>query len=78
MITQQKITRIIIDHIEKIEAEETKRYEELGYADRSLILWTKEGDKYELILEADSPEQLEFTKPSDWLSPQLYKGMVED
>ena len=73
MVTTIKITRIWIEHIEKIEVEDITLHRELGSIHKTLNIWTKEGDKIELVLEADSPEQLEFRK-SEWLTPKVYKG----
>jgi hypothetical protein len=79
MITQQKITRIIIDHIEKIEVEEPKELLKEEFSQRSLTIRTQEGEKYELVFEADKLENLEFQTPvTDWLSPKLYTGRVDD
>ena len=79
MITTLKITRIWIEQVEKIEAEELKPVEELGYSQRSITLWTTEGEKIELILEAETSDQLEFKKPDDsWLTPKVYKGRLEE
>jgi hypothetical protein len=78
MLTTVKITRIWIEQIEKIEAEDFNAYEAFAYAQRSLTIWTTEGEKYELILQADTPDRLEFQKPAEWLTPQLYKGRGEE
>jgi hypothetical protein len=78
MLTTLKITRIWIEQIEKIEAEDFNAHEEFEFAQRSLTIWTTEGEKYELILQADTPDRLEFKKPPDWLTPQLYKGRGEE
>ena len=80
MITTLKITRMIIDHIEKIEDEEPREAIPHEFSERTLTVWTQEGEKYELVFEADARENLEFKKPAtgDWLGPQLYKSRVDD
>lgn len=75
MMTTLKITRIWIEHIEKIEAEEARPLDELGYCQKSITIWTTKGEKFELILQADTAEQLEFKKQDEsWLTPKVYKG----
>jgi uncharacterized cysteine cluster protein YcgN (CxxCxxCC family) len=61
MMTTIKITKIILENIEKIEDEEPNQLCE-GYSRRCLTLWTQEGEKYELVFEAKTPEQLEFNR----------------
>jgi hypothetical protein len=74
MFTTLKITKIVIDHIDKVEVGDMETFRALGYSQQSITLWTTEGEEYELILEADTPEQLAFKTFSDWLTPKLYKG----
>jgi hypothetical protein len=76
MLTTTKITRLVIDHIERIEAEEIQEFPELLHSQRSLTIWTADGEKYELVLEAEHKQQLAFDPPADWLSPKLYQGKV--
>jgi hypothetical protein len=80
MLTTLKITRIWIEHIDKIEVEEAKKYDELDFGQCEMTIWTTKGEKFELILKADTAEQLEFRKPSEgeWLTPKVYKGRKED
>jgi hypothetical protein len=75
MMTTLKITRIWIEHINKIEVTEAKKYDELGFGSSEMTIWTTKGDKFELILQADTVEQLAFKKPDEsWLTPKVYKG----
>ena len=75
MMTTLNITRIWIEHITKIEVTEAKNYDELGFGQCEMTIWTTKGDKFELILQADTVEQLAFTKPDEsWLTPKVYKG----
>ncbi len=75
MITTIKVTKIWIEHINEIEVEEPKEFEEFGHSQRSMIIWTREGERYELYFQADALGALEFKKPDEsWLSPKLYKG----
>jgi hypothetical protein len=79
MIATLKITRTWIEDIEKIEVTDPKTYDEDTFARRELTLWTTNGEKVELILNAESAERLEFKKPDDsWLTPKVYKGSVHD
>lgn len=76
MMTTLKITRIWLEHIEKIEVEEVRDFAEPGYAQRGITIWTTGGEKYELILEAETAKQLEFQRPEpeSWLTPKVYQG----
>ena len=75
MMTTLKITRIWIEDIEKIEVQEAKKYDELEFSQCELTISTTKGEKFELILKADTVEQLKFKKPDEsWLTPKLYKG----
>lgn len=75
MVSVHKITGIWIEDIEKIEATEPERPDGLAYSKRTITMWTTKGEKVELILEAISPDQLEFKQPDDsWLTPKVYKG----
>jgi hypothetical protein len=79
MMTTLKITRMWIEHIEKIEVEEPKTFDELTYGQRNMTIWTTDGEKVELIFQADTAKQLEFKKPDEsWLTPKIYQGSVED
>ncbi len=79
MMTTLKMTRVTIEQIARIEVEEPKEVLEKEFSQRYLIIWTKEGEMYELILKADEVSNLEFKKvTSDWLSPKLYKPKVEE
>ena len=80
MLTVLKMTKIWIEHINKIEVQEIQNPEQVEYLEKSISIWTKEGDRYEISLQADTPTQLEFRKPSegDWLTPKVYKGNKED
>jgi hypothetical protein len=79
MVSVHKITGIWIEEIEKIEATEPERLEELAYSKRTLTIWTTNGEKIELILEAKSLDQLYFKQPEDsWLAPKVYKGQSEE
>ena len=74
MMTTLKMTGIWIDGIEKIEVRETKKNEEKGCAQRGISIWTTQGEKVELFLQADKIERLEFKKPEEsWLTPKVYK-----
>jgi hypothetical protein len=73
MMTTLKITRLVIDKVDKVEVEKLREVSELEYAERSVTIWTEEGDKIEIILEAVSAKNLEFVEESDWLTPKLYK-----
>jgi hypothetical protein len=76
MLTVLKVTKIWIEHIDKIEVQEMMPLESVDYSEKSISIWTKEGERYEISLHADTPSQLEFRKPSegDWLTPKVYKG----
>jgi hypothetical protein len=74
MLTTTKITRIVIDHIERIESQDIRDFPELMESQRTLTIWTAEGEQYELVLEAERKQQLEFDPPTDWLGPKVYQG----
>ena len=79
MMTTLKITRIWIERIDKIEVQEAKKYDELDYGQCEMTIWTTKGEKFELILQADTVEQLAFKKPDEsWLTPKVYKGKSMD
>ena len=78
MMTTLKITKILIDKVEKVEVEKLPESQDFEFAQRSIIIWTEQGDKYELILEAASSKNLEFREVSDWLEPKVYKGSKEE
>ena len=79
MMTILKITRIWIEHIDKIEVSEAKKYDELDFGQCEINIWTTKGEKFELILQAETAERLEFKKPDEsWLTPKLSKGTVEE
>jgi hypothetical protein len=68
-----KVRKVVIDEVEKGENNE------LDFSQTSLEIWTEEGDKYELILEAVSADNLKLIKKSDdWLTPKVYKGKEEE
>lgn len=78
MMTKLKITRVLIDKIKKIEVENVVDHEELPFSQLRMNIWNEEGDKYELILEAESAVNLNFIKTeSDWLTPKIYQGEEE-
>jgi hypothetical protein len=74
MMTTLRITRIWIEHIDKIEVEDAKEFDPLEMSKREITISTDNGEKFELILEAHTAEQLEFKKPADWLTPKVYHG----
>jgi hypothetical protein len=80
MLTLLKMTKIWIEQIDKIEVQEIKRLDEVGYCEQSISIWTKEGERYEISLQADTPSQLEFRTPvqGDWLNPKVYHGQVDE
>jgi hypothetical protein len=80
MMTVLKTTQIVIDRIDKVEVEEAQTIDVLDLSRRSLTIWTVEGDKYELMLEAKTAEQLEFKQPDkdSWLTPKVYQGKGEE
>jgi hypothetical protein len=79
MLTTLKVTKIWIEHIKEIEAEEPKTFEGFNHSQRSLMIWTTEGERYELYFQAGTLEALYFKKPDDsWLNPKVYKGSKED
>src|SRR3954463_8292135 len=50
-----RITKIIIDQVERIKVEPaTDHEEELGFSERSLTITDEKGDIYEIVLEAFS------------------------
>jgi hypothetical protein len=77
MITTLKITRLTIDKVAKVEIEKLPSVEEFEFCQRSVAIWTEQGEKIELILEAASAKSLEFVEESDWLTPTLYKPEKE-
>ena len=78
MLTTLKITRLYIDKVTKVEVEKLWNNGELDFSQRTVTVWTEEGDKYELILEAVSANSLEFVEESDWLEPKLYQPAQEE
>ena len=78
MLTTLKITRLYIDKVEKVEVEKLHNVEVCDYAQRTITVWTEEGDRYELILEAISADNLEFVEESDWITPKVYKSTQEE
>jgi hypothetical protein len=78
MFTTLKVTKLYLDKVEKVEVEKLHKVEELDFAQRTITVWTEEGDKYELTLEAISADNLEFVEQSDWLEPTLYKPTKEE
>jgi hypothetical protein len=81
MMTTFKITIIYIDKVMKVVIDEVEKGEnnELDFSQTSLEIWTEEGDKYELILEAVSADNLKLIKKSDdWLTPKVYKGNLDE
>jgi hypothetical protein len=67
MFTTLKVTKLYLHKVK-----------ELDFAQRAITVWTEEGDKYELTLEAISADNLEFVEQSDWLEPTLYKPTKEE
>jgi hypothetical protein len=80
MLTLLKMTKIWVEHIDKIEIQEILPHDEAEYHEKAISIWTKEGERYEISLQADTPSQLEFRTPSkgDWLTPKVYAGQVDD
>ena len=78
MLTTLKITRLYIDKVTKVEVEKLWNNGELDFSQRTVTVWTEEGDKYELILEAYTASNLEFVEEPDWLEPKVYQGTQEE
>jgi hypothetical protein len=80
MMTVLKMTRIWLERITKIELENEGEKQVFDVNRRMLTIWTADGEKYELILEAATAEQLEFKKPEqdEWLTPKVYQGKGEE
>jgi hypothetical protein len=79
MLTTLKITRMWIEYIDKIEVKEATHSDELDQSQCEMTIWTTKGEKFELILQADTAGQLAFKKPDDsWLIPKVYKGQVDE
>ncbi len=73
--------RKIFVNVEEITVEAIQTYDEVGFSQRTLSIRTTAGKMYDLILQAEKPEQLEFRDPPDpnaWLTPKLYTGSVPD
>lgn len=77
MLTTLKITRLTIDKVAKVEVEKLPSVDEFEFCQRSVTIWTEQGEKFELILEAASAKSLEFVEASEWLTPTLYKPKKE-
>jgi hypothetical protein len=79
MVSVHKITGIWVEDIEKIEVTDPERPDADADYKRTISMWTTNGEKVELILEATSSEQLAFKEPNDsWLTPKVYKGRTEE
>ena len=78
MVSVHKITGIWIEEIEKIEVTEPEDTGESMHAKRTLAIWTTNGEKVELALEATSAERLAFKDSEGWLLPKVYKGQTEE
>jgi hypothetical protein len=77
MMTTIKITQIMIDQITDVVVDEVEP-SELGWNNRTITIWTLNGEKYQLILQSSNVKNLEFRKAGDWLKPLVYKGKPTD
>jgi hypothetical protein len=68
-----KITRMWIEHITRIEVTEPEDFEDRDYCQRRLTISAENGERYDLILEADTLQKLMFI-PQEGFIPKLYKG----
>ena len=73
MLTTLKITRIWIEGITRIDLTEPKDSEDCDFYQKRLSIEAENGERYELRLEADSLQKLEFIT-DQWFKPKLYKG----
>jgi hypothetical protein len=74
MMTTLNITRIRIDQILNILIGGIKSSSAIDFNERTIEIWTVNGDKYELILESTNIDNLDLKKDGDWLNPMVYKG----
>jgi len=70
MMTTTKITRVMIHRIKSISVSSIEGSIEIDSFQREITIWNENGEKIELVLEADSPETLDL----NWLTPKVYKG----
>ena len=76
MMTTIKVTKLIIRHIENIMVNDVQEQIKEEYSDRTIFIQTHEGNRYEITLQAYTPDELEFEE-NDWLNPRVYKGEEE-
>ena len=73
---QFDVCKKVFADVREIEATDVMTSEVLGLSQRTLTIRTEAGETFDLVLQADDPERLEFKKPEEpgWLTPKVYKG----
>ena len=70
------LCRKVFAAVQEVEVEDITTLDELELSQRKITIRTAAGEAFELVLQADTPEKLEFKKPEeqDWLTPKVYQG----
>jgi hypothetical protein len=73
---QWDVCKKVFADVREVEATDVKTSSVLGISQRTLTIRTEGGEAFDLVLQADTPEKLEFKKPEEpgWLTPKVYKG----
>ena len=69
------LVRAVIGDVEEIVAEPIEEFEEMPLCQRRIFVQTKQGEMFQLVLQAEDKKALEFRKDfkSEWLTPKVYK-----
>jgi hypothetical protein len=70
------LVRAVIGDVEKVIAEPIEEFEQMPLCQRVIVVNTKQGEPFRLVLQAEKRKSLEFRKKpkNDWLTPKVYKG----
>jgi hypothetical protein len=73
---QFDVCKKVFADVREVEVTDVKTSEVLGISQRTLTIRTEAGEAFDLVLQADASEKLEFTKPEEpgWLTPKVYTG----
>jgi hypothetical protein len=67
--------RKVFAAVQEVEVTDIVTPDVLDFSQRTITIRTAAGETFDLILQADEPEKLEFKKPEkpNWLTPKVYK-----
>lgn len=70
------LVRAVIGDVEEVITEPIEEFEQMPLCQRVIVVKTKQGETFRLVLQAEKKKTLEFRKKPNynWLQPKVYKG----